>query len=93
MQILSVDEMGEGIKPIRPQSLVDMMKVRFFHCLGQAAKSPRVYLCAAVKLSASEALVLQHNHRHATSHQADMLQSASGTQARGKCTGYVSFIS
>ena len=27
MQILSVDEMGEGIKPIRPQSLVDMMKV------------------------------------------------------------------
>lgn len=27
VQILSVDEMGEGIKPIRPQSLVDMMKV------------------------------------------------------------------
>ena len=27
LQILSVDEMGEGIKPIRPQSLVDMMRV------------------------------------------------------------------
>ena len=27
VQILSVDELGEGIKPIRPQSLVDMMKV------------------------------------------------------------------
>ena len=33
MQILSVDEMGEGIKPIRPQSLVDMMKVGLHHCL------------------------------------------------------------
>ena len=33
MQILSVDEMGEGIKPIRPQSLVDMMKVTLLYSL------------------------------------------------------------
>jgi len=32
VQILSVDEMGEGIKPIRPQSLVDMMKVTASLC-------------------------------------------------------------
>ena len=40
MQILSVDEVGGGIKAIRPQSIMDMMKVGLltthWHCSGVA---------------------------------------------------------
>ena len=32
-QILSVDEVGSGIKAIRPKSLMDMMKVQSASCL------------------------------------------------------------
>ena len=37
-QILSVDEVGSGIKAIRPKSLMDMMKVRYMP-ITQAAPS------------------------------------------------------
>ena len=41
VKILSVDEVGEGIKPIRPPSLMDMIKVSYRDGKGLgAALSP-----------------------------------------------------
>ncbi len=44
VQILSVDEMGEGIKPIRPQSLVDMMKVGLVYSFCSLIQTVRMEL-------------------------------------------------